>query len=105
MFVRKKKNRSGSKSKAWNKDNSRLLWALEFAMRPSRYRRRFCGDAAGCMLPISPQRAVELTQTMYELRFELPNDPEVQHVLLKMDTEQQMLYDLTVVSYKVDIVF
>ena len=45
-------------------------------------------------LPISPQRAIELTQTMYELRFELPNDPEVQHVLLKMDTEQQMLYDL-----------
>jgi len=31
---------------------------------------------------------------MYELRFELPNDPEMQHVLLKMDAEQQMLYDL-----------
>ena len=45
-------------------------------------------------LPISPQRAIELTQTIYELRFELPNDPEVQHILLKMDTEQQMLYDL-----------
>ena len=45
-------------------------------------------------LPISPQRAIELTQTMYELRFELPNDPQVQHVLLKMDAEQQMLYDL-----------
>jgi len=45
-------------------------------------------------LPISPQRAIELTQTMYELRFELSNDPEVQHVLLKMDAEQQMLYDL-----------
>jgi transposase len=45
-------------------------------------------------LPISPQRAIELTQTMYELRFELPNDPKVQHVLLKMDVEQQMLYDL-----------
>jgi transposase len=45
-------------------------------------------------LPISPQRAIELTQTMYELRFELPNDPEVQHVLLKMDADQQMLYDL-----------
>ncbi|MFH1614037.1 MAG: hypothetical protein ABIG61_02995, partial [Planctomycetota bacterium] len=43
-------------------------------------------------LSISPQRAIELTQTMYELRFELPNDPEVQHVLLKMDAEQQMLY-------------
>jgi len=45
-------------------------------------------------LPISPQRAIELTKTMYELRFELPNDPEMQHVLLKMDPEQQMLYDL-----------
>jgi len=45
-------------------------------------------------LSISPQRAIELTKTMYELRFKLPNDPEVQHVLLKMDTEQQMLYDL-----------
>jgi len=31
---------------------------------------------------------------MYELRFQLPDDPEVQRVLLKMDTEQQMLYDL-----------
>jgi len=45
-------------------------------------------------LPISPQRAIELTQTMYELKFELPNDQELQRVLLKMDTEQQMLYDL-----------
>lgn len=45
-------------------------------------------------LPISPQRAIELTKTMYELRFELPNDPELQHVLLKMDVEQQMLYNL-----------
>jgi transposase len=49
---------------------------------------------ANGQLPISPQRAIELTKTMYELRFELPNDPEVQHVLLKMDAEQQMLYDL-----------
>ncbi|MEN6487747.1 MAG: IS1634 family transposase [Smithella sp.] len=45
-------------------------------------------------LPISPQRAIELTQTMYELEFELPNDPKIQRILLKMDTEQQMLYDL-----------
>lgn len=49
---------------------------------------------ANGQLPISPQRAIELTKTMYELRFELPNDPEVQRVLLKMDAEQQMLYDL-----------
>jgi len=45
-------------------------------------------------LPISPQRAIELTQTMYELRFELPNDPEAQHILLKMNAEQQRLYEL-----------
>jgi hypothetical protein len=45
-------------------------------------------------LTISPQRAIELTQTMYELRFELPDAPQVQHVLLKMDDEQQKLYDL-----------
>jgi hypothetical protein len=45
-------------------------------------------------LPISPQRAIELTQTMYELKFELPNDQELQRVLLKMDHEQQLLYDL-----------
>lgn len=49
---------------------------------------------ANGQLPVSPQRAIELTKTMYELRFELPNDPEVQHVLLKMNAEQQMLYDL-----------
>jgi hypothetical protein len=45
-------------------------------------------------LPISPQSAIELTQTMYELEFELPNDPKMQRILLKMDAEQQMLYDL-----------
>jgi hypothetical protein len=45
-------------------------------------------------LPISLQRAIELTQTMYELRFELPDDPQVQHVLLKIDDEQQKLYYL-----------
>ena len=43
---------------------------------------------------ISPQRAVELTHTMYEIRFELPDDPEPQSVLLQMDEEQKMLYNL-----------
>ena len=45
-------------------------------------------------IPISPLRAVELTQTMYELRFELPDDPEAQTVLLQMDEEQKTLYNL-----------
>ena len=34
--------------------------------------------------------AIERTQTMYELCFELPNEPEMQPILLKMDIEQQM---------------
>lgn len=45
-------------------------------------------------IPISPQRAAELTQTMYEMTFRLPNDPEPRRMLLRMDDEQQQLYDL-----------
>ncbi len=47
---------------------------------------------AGVMM--SPKRAAELTQTMYEMNFRYPNDPEDQSILLKMDEEQQLLYDL-----------
>lgn len=47
---------------------------------------------AGIMM--SPKRAAELTQTMYEMNFRYPNDPEDQRILLKMDDEQQQLYDL-----------
>ncbi len=45
-------------------------------------------------IPMSPKRAAELTQTMYEMSFRLPNDPQQQHILLQMDAEQQQLYDL-----------
>jgi len=45
-------------------------------------------------LPISPKRAIELTQTMYEISFQLPNDPQKRRSLLKMDPDQQRLYDL-----------
>lgn len=45
-------------------------------------------------LPMSPGRAIELTQTMYEMDFTLPQDPQEQRILLKMDPEQQALYDL-----------
>jgi len=44
--------------------------------------------------PFSPQRAAELTQTMYEMTFRLPNDPQERRVLLQMDQEQRRLYDL-----------
>ena len=45
-------------------------------------------------ISMSPKRAAELTQTMYEMSFRLPNDPEQQQILLQMDAEQQQLYDL-----------
>jgi len=45
-------------------------------------------------IPISPQRAAELTQTMYEMTFRLPNDPQPRRTLLQMDDEQRRLYDL-----------
>jgi hypothetical protein len=48
--------------------------------------------AAG--LPISPARAAELTQTMYELTFRLPNTPDDRRQLLAMGPEQSQLYDL-----------
>lgn len=45
-------------------------------------------------IPISPHRAAELTRTMYEMTFRYPDDPVDQRVRLKMDPEQQMLYNL-----------
>ncbi len=43
---------------------------------------------------MSPKRAAELTQTMYEMTFKLPNDPALRRILLQMDAEQQQVYDL-----------
>lgn len=48
--------------------------------------------AAG--LEMSPGRAAELTQTMYELTFRLPNTPDEHRHLLAMDPEQKKLYNL-----------
>jgi transposase len=45
-------------------------------------------------VPISSKRAAELTQTMYEMTFRYPDDPEDQRILLQMDAEQRQLYDL-----------
>ena len=45
-------------------------------------------------IPISPQRAAELTQTMYEMTYHRPNDPQPRQTLLQMDDDQQRLYDL-----------
>jgi transposase len=45
-------------------------------------------------IAMSPRRAAELTQTMYEISFRLPNDPEQRQIMLQMDTDQQQLYDL-----------
>jgi transposase len=45
-------------------------------------------------LAMSPKRAIELSQTMYQMTFTLPNDPQERRILLKMDPEQQAIYDL-----------
>lgn len=45
-------------------------------------------------IPISPKRAIELTETMYEMTFRYPGDPEDHRILLQMDDEQQQLYSL-----------
>ena len=45
-------------------------------------------------IDMSPKRAAELAETMYELTFQLPNDPQKYRKLLKMDANQQRLYDL-----------
>lgn len=45
-------------------------------------------------LAMSPKRAIELCHTMYEMTFILPHDPHEQRILLKMDPEQQALYNL-----------
>ena len=45
-------------------------------------------------LAMSPKRAIELCQTMYQMAFSLPNEPQRRQILLKTDPEQQALYDL-----------
>ncbi len=54
-------------------------------------RKRRLGEAG---VPITPQRAAELSQTMHEMTFRLPDDPEHRRKLLQMDAEQQAFYDL-----------
>ena len=49
---------------------------------------------AEAKLAISPKRAAELTQTMYEMSFQLPNDPEKRQINLRMDAEQKQIHDL-----------
>lgn len=45
-------------------------------------------------IAMSAKRAAELTQTMYELEYSLPGSKERKRQLLKMDDEQQTLYDI-----------
>ena len=42
----------------------------------------------------SPKRAAELTHTMYALDRQSPNSVDPQRIILKMDAEQQVLYDI-----------
>ena len=52
--------------------------------------RLLCEHNAG----FSPERAAELTRNMYELEYLLPHSRKICKSLLKMDDEQQILYDI-----------
>ena len=42
----------------------------------------------------SPKRAAELTHTMYALGCQSPEHTQIERIILKMDAEQQTLYDI-----------
>ncbi|MCD6412924.1 MAG: transposase, partial [Elusimicrobia bacterium] len=44
-------------------------------------------------ISMSPKRAAELTHNMYELEYILPQSKKKEKMLLKMDDEQQVLYN------------
>ena len=43
---------------------------------------------------ISPKRAIELTQNMYAIECRMPDEMEKKRLILTMDPEQQILYDI-----------
>jgi len=45
-------------------------------------------------IDMSPKRAGELTHNMYELNYTLPGEVKNEQRLLRMDEEQQILYDI-----------
>lgn len=103
-------------------ENYRELWQIELAFRISKtdlrirpiyhYRKRRI-EAHICIafvaytiykelqhllnsanLQMSPKRAAELTHNMYELEYRLPDNPLPKKTILKMDDEQQTLFNL-----------
>jgi transposase len=44
-------------------------------------------------ITFSPKRAIELTQTMYSLEYQLTDTDQTEKTILKMDIEQKELYD------------
>jgi len=49
--------------------------------------------------PLSIKRAAELTHNMYQLNIVLPHSLKNKSVIMKMDKEQQLLYDITVKNF------
>lgn len=43
---------------------------------------------------MSPKRAGELTQNMYEIEFILPKSKKKEKIILKMDEEQELLRNI-----------
>ena len=47
---------------------------------------------------MSPKRAIELTQNMYAIECQMPDEMEKKRLILKMDPEQQIVCD-TILQY------
>jgi transposase len=103
-------------------DNYKHLWQIEKAfrisktdlrIRPIYHRKRDRIEAHICIafvayaiykeleqllyknkVPFSVKRAAELTHNMYEIEFTLPSSRQREKIILKMDKEQKILYEM-----------
>jgi len=79
----------------WHVEKAFRISKTDLRIRPIYHYRRKRIEAHVLIAFVAYTIYKELERRLIEGQlFELPNDPKVQHVLLKMDTEQQMLYDL-----------
>ena len=92
MFARKKRSKSGSASiQIIDKPKGyRVIETVGSANNPEEVERLFLRAKQS----LTPKRAGELSQNMYELEYTLPESGEIKRQLLRMDADQQSIYDL-----------
>ena len=92
MFVRKKKNKSGSISvQIISKEGGK--YKVVKTIGSSKYSKEIKDCSRG---ESSVNRVIELTRNMYEIRYTLPDSRREKAIYLKMDSDQQLLSDIIV---------